>query len=81
MHMLPGVIIICGLAYLQIRWMFKDIKKLSTQRPREIQQIEHSIEMWKRAASGMAMHSAMDVELMSQVVVKKQIQLDDHLKL
>ncbi|CAB3233675.1 unnamed protein product [Arctia plantaginis] len=53
LHMTLGILLVCVQTYFQFRFIYRDVNKLRTNEPREIQDLRHQISIWRRAADSL----------------------------
>ncbi|KAJ0182972.1 hypothetical protein K1T71_000948 [Dendrolimus kikuchii] len=68
LHMTLGVLFVCIQTYLQLRFIYRDVRKLRLNEPRDILELRRQISIWRRATESLPQLSK------DQVVVKERLE-------
>ena len=79
MHMSIGVILVIIVAYVQLRFIFRDVDVLRFDEPPDVQELRHEIAIWQRAAASLSSYSK-DENLVRETLLKKVQRLLSQLK-
>lgn len=80
LHMTFGIILVSLQTYLQLRFIYRDTKKLRLNEPREIQDLKQQIAIWRRAAASLP-HLSRDEQFVTERLEKKVRKLTAQLDL
>ncbi|GBP42925.1 P protein [Eumeta japonica] len=69
-HMGLGVLLVAVQTYLQLRFMFRDIRKLRHNVPHDIQELRQEMAVWRRAAASLSSYSR-DEDIVRKALEKK----------
>ncbi|KAI8433379.1 hypothetical protein MSG28_015420 [Choristoneura fumiferana] len=64
LHMTLGILLVCIQTYIQLRFIYRDVKKLRQSEPSEIKDLRRQLAVWRRAADSLP-HMSKD-----EIVVK-----------
>ncbi|KAG6454693.1 P protein isoform X2 [Manduca sexta] len=78
LHMTLGIAFVCVQTYFQLRFIYRDTKKLRLNEPREIQDLRHQISIWRRAADSLP-HLSRDEQVVRGRLEKKIQKLSSQL--
>ncbi|RWS07428.1 P-like protein, partial [Dinothrombium tinctorium] len=70
-HMMPGIIVCLIATVFLLRFMYRDLNKLSFQEPPEIMEVKREIDVWKKACSSIAGYSRDENSV--RVVLRKKV--------
>ncbi|XP_026734254.1 P protein-like isoform X2 [Trichoplusia ni] len=68
LHMSFGILVVCVQTYFQLRYIFRDPKKLRLNEPRDIKDLRHQISIWRRAADSLPYLSK------DEIIVKERLE-------
>jgi P protein len=79
MHMSIPVILVMVQAYFQLRFMFRDMKKLRNSDPKDVRELRHEVGVWERAAATLTSCSK-DEDILRKTLEKKVKKLNRKLE-
>lgn len=79
MHMAIPVILVMFQAYFQLRFMFRDMKKLHSEDPKGLRDLKHEISVWERASATLTSCSK-DEDILNKTLQKKVKKLNRKLQ-
>ncbi|CAH0602028.1 unnamed protein product [Chrysodeixis includens] len=68
LHMSFGILLVCVQTYFQLRFIFRDPKKLRLNEPRDVLDLKHQISIWRRATDSLP-HLSKD-----EIIVKERLE-------
>ncbi|XP_073965401.1 P protein-like isoform X2 [Choristoneura fumiferana] len=68
LHMTLGILLVCIQTYIQLRFIYRDVKKLRQSEPSEIKDLRRQLAVWRRAADSLP-HMSKD-----EIVVKERLE-------
>ncbi|RWS27635.1 P-like protein [Leptotrombidium deliense] len=70
-HVMPGILICMLVTVFIVKFMYRDMSKLSFQEPPEIMEVKREIDVWKKACSSIAGYSRDENSV--RVILKKKV--------
>ncbi|CAH2056107.1 unnamed protein product, partial [Iphiclides podalirius] len=73
-HMTLGILLVCVQTYFQLRFIYRDTRKLRLNVPRDIQELRHQISIWRRAIESLP-HLSKDEHVVRERLERKLAKL------